>query len=182
MADGGAFHSFFRSKLKAPKTPPSHGLTGFAAIKSRAKPATPSAKARAARKLPRKAAHGRIESGHGICSLGWPQRAKSSQPGQGMAGQGRRWRRFSLLFQEQIKAPGKRPHRTVSGTLLLSNQERNRRWLAGRRQLKNAGCWPGLERSLKALQRLRAAAVAPGRSGSAFYLLKAVQNAHLFTF
>ena len=36
---GGAFHSFFESKFKAPKTPPSHGLTGLAAIESIAKSA-----------------------------------------------------------------------------------------------------------------------------------------------
>ena len=33
----GALRSFFRSKFKAPKTPPSHGLTGFGAIKPIAK-------------------------------------------------------------------------------------------------------------------------------------------------
>ena len=35
----GASRSFFRSKFKASKTPPSHGLTGLAAIKHVAKPA-----------------------------------------------------------------------------------------------------------------------------------------------
>ena len=33
----GAFHSLSDSKFKAPKTPPSHGLTGLAAIKQVAK-------------------------------------------------------------------------------------------------------------------------------------------------
>ena len=33
----GATRSFFESKFKPPKTPPSHGLTGFAAIKTVAK-------------------------------------------------------------------------------------------------------------------------------------------------
>ena len=36
-AAAGALRSFFRSKFKAPKTPPSHGLTGFGAIKPIAK-------------------------------------------------------------------------------------------------------------------------------------------------
>ena len=37
QAGAGALRSFFRSKFKAPKTPPSHGLTGFTAIKPIAK-------------------------------------------------------------------------------------------------------------------------------------------------
>ena len=35
---GGAACSVFESKFKAPKTPPSHGLTGLSAIESGAKP------------------------------------------------------------------------------------------------------------------------------------------------
>ena len=36
-AQAGAVCSFFESKFKAPKTPPSHGFSGLAAIKAGAK-------------------------------------------------------------------------------------------------------------------------------------------------
>ena len=105
-----AFCSFFRSKSKPPKTPPSHGLTGFAAIKSIAKPA-----------MPRNGAGGCGESHEKSCkkplAAGWkagslftlcPQRATHARPGTGSDA-------FRSFFRSKSKPPKTPPSHGLTG-------------------------------------------------------------------
>ena len=105
------FCSVFRSEFKAPKTPLSHGLTGFGAIKPVAKKSIfqPAARRSAFQRLRRSA-------NASPCSqiAAAKQRRSVCRGGAAL--------KFApgALFPGANPSPKKRPHRTVSGALLLS--------------------------------------------------------------
>ena len=117
----GPFCSGFESKSKAPKTPPSHGLTGFAAIKPVAKPAMffgPDQRQNPpCRRTSRRFGARSMQAGHALAAFGnqsvqtWRRNQKpekSAQTPQTRESGNKAQRSPSsvlLQFQEQIKGP-----------------------------------------------------------------------------
>ena len=133
-----AFHSFFGSKFKAPKTPPSHGFRGLAAIKAVAESGEglrgvagsgKPAQEQFAAGLLRPEIHSEMDCGRGAKpASSRPSPAPAPTTAKATAKSPSRPAQSSLAFApfapflRANSRPRKRLHRTVSGAWLLSKR------------------------------------------------------------